>query len=347
MGDLEQIWGVQQELNKTRSQMIAHRARNVQKFGAIEGSLTPNTKEALKSSTVNEVIEFKSPDGRSLSDIVQPFEVPPLSADVYNVSGIMIEDIYEISGVTEFMRGAAPEIRKTATEVTVMEGAANAKVQHKLRQVERAARKVGELLLGFAADIFPDTDYDEVQLYLTGSDAEAVANATEGGVQDAEGMDVPTDEIEGLTMTPSPDMWVGVYEVFVEQASTELRNPMVRESKFRQIVIDLLQMGEALSQQGLTFDYKKLITMWLEAAGIEDVERLFVQLQPQLEPGRLDVDVRADDDVTPELLEALMGVATPGVETGEVPADMEGVMPPNLLEGDIDETNSGILESLI
>jgi hypothetical protein len=337
MGDLEQIWAVQQELNKTRSQMITHRARGVQKFGAKKGALDPKAKEALKSSIVNEVVEFTGEGGASLNDIVQPFEIPGLSADVYNVSSIMIEDIYEISGVTEFMRGAAPEIRKTATEVTVMEGAANAKVQHKLRSVERAARKVMEILLGFAADIFPDTDYDEVQLYLTGSDAEAVANT--GEVNDEYGEAVPTGEIEGITMTPSPDMWVGTYEVFVEQASTELRNPIMREQKFRQIVLDLLTMGEALAAQGLTFDYRKLITMWLEAAGVEEVDRLFVELPTAgLEPGRVDVEL--GEQTNPEILASILGET--GLLGGQSPEDV----PPDVAMGAFDEGNTGMLESL-
>jgi hypothetical protein len=269
---------------------------------------------------------------------------------VYNVSDLMMRDIYEISGVNEYLRGATPEISRTATEATIIEGASNIKAQFKLRQVEKAARKVGELLLGFAADIFPQTDYDEVQLYLTGRDAEAVSRT----VAPEDRMDAygePAEPGADIMMTPSPDMWEGEYEVFVEQSSTELRNPVLKEQKYRAITMDLIGIAPMLAEQGTMLDMRKLVTIWLEAAGIEDVDGLFSQAgPPALDPGELNVDVRADDDIGPELLEQLLGVASPGLETGEAPADaiLPGgpdtlEAPPDVSMGPFDETNTGIL----
>src|SRR5690606_4473962 len=108
-------------------------------------------------------------------DVLVPLAVTNLSGDVYNMSEVLQADIYEVSGVNEYLRGATPAIRRTATEATIIEGATNARTSFKLRQIEKAARSIGTLLLGFAADIYPMTDYDEMQLYLTGRDAQLVA----------------------------------------------------------------------------------------------------------------------------------------------------------------------------
>lgn len=345
MGELEQLWGLQQELNKTRSQMITHRARNVQKFGARKGILKADAKAALRSGTVNEVVEVDSDE--PLENIVRPFPVSNLSADVYNVSDIMMSDIYEISGINEYLRGSPPDIRRTATEATIIEGASNIKSQFKLKQVERAARKVGELLLWFAADIFPETDYDEVQLYLTGRDAEAVGRvANEDEMVDELGE--PVLPGQDLVMTPTPDMWDGEYEVFVEQHSTEMRNPVMREQKYRQITMDLINVQPALQQQGIQLDLRRLVTMWLEAAGVDDVDSLFLEQPAQLEPGQVNMDIRADDDVNPELLAGLleqMGMG--GGEDVPPPADIGGgapdEVPPDVSMGAFTSENTGQL----
>lgn len=342
MGDLEQLWEIQQELNKTRSQMIQHRARNVQKYFAREGQLGADAVTALKSPIVNEVVWVKG--DQPLDSLVAPSQVPALTADVYNVSEIMQRDIYEISGVNEYLRGAAPNIRRTATEATIIEGASNVKSQFKLRQAEKTARKVGTLLLGFAADVYPQTDYEEMQLYLTGRDAELVLrNTPEDRRVDQFGE--PIDMNQGsfdAVINPAPEIWIGTYEVLVEQSSTELRNPVMREQKYRGIVMDLLNATPVLAQQGVILDIKKLLMLWFEAAGIDDVDSLFAPTPaPSVDP-RVNVQLEGELDesgiggilsgLDPAIFEGLGGF---GGEEGGVPLDAIG------------PENSGILEPIV
>jgi hypothetical protein len=333
MGDLEQVWEIQQELNKTRSQMIQHRARNVQKFVALEGKLGANAIEALKSPVVNEVVYVKG--DMPLESLIAPLQVPNLSSDVYNISQIVQQDIYEISGVNEYLRGAAPNIRRTATEATIIEGASNVKSQFKLRQAEKAVRKVGTLLLSFAADVYPQTDFEEMQLYLTGRDAELVLrNTPEGDRVDEYGE--PLDMSAGspdVVISPTPEIWEGTYEVLVEQSSTELRNPVMREQKYRGMVMDLLGAIPMLGEMGVTLDIRKLLELWFEAAGIDDVEGLFgaaVPMGPTQEAPMEGEDALAGLD--PSMLEGILGGG--GGEPGGVPMDA------------ITEANSGILEAV-
>lgn len=284
MGELETLWPLQQELNKTRSQMITHRKRGAQKYLARRAALDDEAITALRSGVVNDVA-FVNGD-QQLEDIVRAIPMSPLSADLYNMSDVIKNDIYEISGVNEYLRGATPSIRRTATEATIIEGASNVKSQHKLRQVEKMAARMGELILKIAADVFAETDYDEIQLYLTGRDAEAVTRAQHqesvadligGGLArpDAEAQVGAYDPQQDVVIEPSPDIFVGQYRVDVEQASTELRNPVLREQKYREMSAMLLQMTPTLGQMGIQINLKKVLELWFDAAGIDDVDAMF------------------------------------------------------------------------
>lgn len=286
MGELEQLWDLQQELNATRSQMLTHRRRNVQKFVAREGALTNDGVKALESSIVNEVVLVQG--DTPLDDIIAPLTVPPLTGDVYNVSDLMMRDIYEISGVNEYLRGATPEIRRTATEATIIEGASNIKAQYKLRQIEKMLRKVGTLILRIAKDVYPLTDYDELQLYLTGRDADQVNRAAmEEQLLGMAGGGAPIDPMaiqdlyaqygqgNDAVLSPGPDIFEGEYAVEVEQASTELRNPVMREQKYREMFGILLEAFPMLAQAGVPVNIKKVMELWFDAAGVEDPEAIF------------------------------------------------------------------------
>lgn len=297
MGELEQLWDLQRELNKTRSQMITHRRRNVQKFIAKRDALDEDAIDALQSSIVNDVA-FVTGDS-PLDSLVSPVQIPNLSADIYNVSDVMMRDIYEISGVNEYLRGATPEIRRTATEATIIEGASNIKSQFKLRQIEKASRQIGTTILKVAKDVFPLTDYEEMQMFLTGREAEQIQRA-QMGEQMAQMMDSgqadpmmiaqmaqQSQMKQDVVMAPAPDIWVGDYEVEVEQASTELRNPVMKAQKYRELVNDLVQMAPILMQLGVTVNLQKPLEQWFEAIGIDDIDAMFEPNQgmPMQQPG--------------------------------------------------------------
>lgn len=308
MGELEQLRWLQDELNKTRTQMVEHRRRNAQKWLVRDRALSQAARDALQSEDVNAVVGVN--DDRPLEDVVMPLQVANLSADVYNVDAVIKQDIYEISGVNEYLRGSTPEIRRTATEATIIEGASNIKTAHKLRMVENAARKVGQLLLGMAADVFPLTDADEMTLVLTGKEAQAVAQVS--GEADL-------SSVESVRLSPDDALFDGVYEVFVEQGSTELRNPVMREQKYREMAKMLVGMAPVLSQVGVQLNYRKVFELYFEAAGVDDIDGMFSmapppqgesQVPPPGTPGEL--------PVSPELLAALGGSGL------QAPPDMGG-----------------------
>jgi len=335
MGELEQLRWLQDELNKTRTQQIEHRRRNAAKYVVRPASLGSGAKDALESEEVNAVVEITDTT-RTLEDIVMPLKMATISGDSYNVDATIKQDIYEISGVNEYLRGATPEIRRTATEATIIEGASNIKTAHKLRMVEAAARRLGQLLLGMMADVFPLTEEDEVALILTGKEAQALALA-----------DPEVESPAGVTearLVPDADLFKGVYEVFVEQGSTELRNPLMREQKYREMAMALVEAAPILKELGVPINYRKSFEMWFEAAGIDDLAGMFDEssLPPQpsqgLPLGPAAADGTSPDgpqEIPPELLAALSGggggqMGAPAAPTDVLNAENTGMLPPSV-----------------
>lgn len=258
MGELEQLYDLQDELNKTRSQMITHRRRNTPKYLAAEDKLGNGAIEALKSEEPGEVVLVKGDiDPRS---VIAPLDLAQLTADSYQITDLIIRDIYEISGVNEYLRGGTPQVSRTATEATIIESASNIKSAYKLKIVERFLREVGQIMLDVAFDVFPQTDFDEVEYVLTGSLAQQTGNGRVG-----EG---PIDEI-GMSM--DEEMFSGEYEVQVESRSTELRSPVVKAQRYQEMFMTFLQAAPAMQQLGMPVpNLRKIAELWLEAFGVTD-----------------------------------------------------------------------------
>ena len=155
MSELEQIKSLQDELNKARSELATHRRRNIAKYFVKKDLLTQDAIDALQSPIVGQAIPIET--DTPLSDVVVPINTATLPSEAYMSSDQSLRDVYEITGVSEYLRGASPEIRRTATEATIIEGASNVKIQAKLAKVEKAARRMGTVLLSIAKGVFPDT----------------------------------------------------------------------------------------------------------------------------------------------------------------------------------------------
>lgn len=284
MGELEQIWPIQQELNKTRSQLITHRRRNVSKIFIRSDVLSEEAKAAMQSPIVGEMVPIEG--DFPLDSVVQAVQMPGLPAEAYASSDQAQRDIYEVTGVNEYLRGATPEIRRTATEASIIEGASNIKTRAKLSAIERSVRRIGVLLLGIAEAVYPETDVDEMAMFLTGNEAEQISRLDAGAEADEltlQGKDDEAQEVlqlgqdSDVVVSPSEEIFIGRYQVEVEQGSTELRNPIFREEKAREMALELVNIFPVLQQAGVAVNLRKALELWFEAAGITDVESMFDQ----------------------------------------------------------------------
>jgi len=357
MGELEQIWPMQQELNKSRSQLITHRRRNVAKYLIKKDAITPEGQEALSSPIVNQMVPVIG--DQPLDSLVKPAQMMPLPPEAYASADQALRDIYEISGVNEYLRGASPEIRRTATEATIIEGASNVKTRAKLADVERAVRKIGTLIVETAKAIYPTTDIDEMAMFLTGGEAEQISREAAGMEADSllEGGDMAASQqmlAEGagsdVVVTPTEDIFLGEYEIDVETGSTEMRSPAFKEQKFRELANSLTQNFEILTQAGVHINLRKVYELWFEASQISDIDGMFqseqqqMRQQPAVPAVPEEGQMPGPADMPPELA-AMMnaGAAPPG---GEQPQEgipnLDAAAPPM---DPLTDENTGALEA--
>lgn len=145
IGDLEQIEPLQKELNETRSQMMNHRKKFARKYLYKESAFDQNGRTSLQSDEDNVMVPVVGDE--PLGGVVTPFPAVISPPEFYNQSQIITNDIERITGLPEFMTGGLPEIRRTATEVSAIQDAANARTADKLAIVEKAISEVARRMV--------------------------------------------------------------------------------------------------------------------------------------------------------------------------------------------------------
>lgn len=247
MGDLEAIEPLQLELDKTRSQLMNDRKRYARKYLYHERSFGPAGREALESEDDGRFVPVVD-ENKPLDQVVMPLPQVPLSAEIYNYSNIIANDINTVSGISEYARGAMPEIRRTATEASIIADAANARAADKLAIIEisiaQVAKRVVQLL----------------QQFMTG---EAMARVADAGGED-------------LFIPYGREEIVGEYDFDVQAGSTQPMNDTIR----RQQAVSLLNAVAPLV--GTVIDPAALARHVLEDGfGVKDPEKFLMGQAPQ------------------------------------------------------------------
>jgi hypothetical protein len=332
MGEIEQIQSLQDELNMTRSQMITHRRRNAVKYIYRQDLLSDEAIDALQSSTPMMGVPITT--DIPVNEAVAVLDTVNLSADSYNMTELTKADIYELTGVNEYLRGQVPDSARTATEASIIEGGSNVKISHKLRNVEEAARSVGQKILDIAAEALPATDFQELTLYLTGREAEEVLQQSGADAYSEQGQ--PLD----AKLVPSPALFQGSYEVFVERGSTELRNPRFKEQKYKEMFMITLQAYPLMVQAGIFINLKRIYELWLEAAGVDDIDSILLNAPIDM-AGAQALGSTPGESALEEILGGLQGGGLAG-KTAQQPGvpNSFGVTPPGQ---EPSPSNSGML----
>lgn len=291
IGDLESIESLQLELDKTRSQLMNDRKRYARKWLYHERSFGPEGREALESEDDGRMVPVVD-ENKPLSEVVVPMPQVPIAPEIYNYSAIIEDDINTVSGISEYARGAMPEIRRTATEASIIADAQNARAADKLAIVEicisQVARRVIQLM----------------QEFMTG---EQVARVTSVSGQD-------------LFVPYSRDDIIGEYDFSVQAGSTQPMNDTIR----KQQAISLMNAIGPLV--GTVIDPAALAIHVLENGfGIKDPQKFIMNAQPAApEEG-----APAESGVPPQA--GLGGVPMPEGQSGAF-APTGGIPPELLLQ---------------
>lgn len=246
IGELEAIEPLQYELDATRSSMVRARKLDVPKFIARKGAFDQTAKDALGSDTPYRVAE--TDNDRALNDLIIPLPRNDANAQLYqNHSEVIEADINLVTGVNDYMRGAQSEIRRTATEASIIQDAANARAADKLAIIEHAISEIARRLVGLA------------QHYLEGEQVARVVGAA-----------------GAMTWVPfTADDIAGEYDFDVEGGSTQPQNETFR----RQQAMQLLQTMTPFIQMGVINVPVLLGQVLREGFGLKNPEK-FLQAPP-------------------------------------------------------------------
>jgi len=258
IGDLEAIEPLQRELNETRSQMMNHRKRYARKYLYRESSFDGDGRAALESDVDNEMVPVKG-DG-PLSEAVVPMPAVITPPEFYNQSSMIKDDVISTTGVSEYMQGQMPEIRRTATEAGIIADASNARAADKLAIIEQSISDVAYRMVALA------------QQFMTG---EQVARIT--------GRDG-----EPLWVTFDPDYIAGEFDFEVEGGSTQPNN----ESFRRQSALQMVDAMAPFIQMGVV-DPRQLVTHVLQFGfGVKNPDSFLAQ-QPMAPDQQVPPDQQA------------------------------------------------------
>lgn len=293
MGDLEAIESLQEELDKTRSQLVNARKRYARKYLFHERSFGPEGREALEADEDGRLVPVVD-ENKSLNEVVVPMPQTPLSPEIYNYSAIIEQDINTVSGVSEYARGSMPEIRRTATEASIIADAQNARAADKLAIIEigigHLARRVIQLM----------------QQFMTGQQMAQVADR--GG--------------QNLFVPFERDDIIGEYDFSVEGGSTQPMNETIR----KQQAVSLMNAVAPLV--GVVIDPAALAKYVLQTGfGVKNPDKFLIQ------PGQqTPQDLQAAQTESGGVLNPFGGAQAPIPESPDLGAFAPtGGVPPELL----------------
>ncbi len=292
IGDLSQIESLQEELNKTRSQMVNHRKRYARKYLYHERSFGPEGREALESDEDGRFVPVVD-ENRNLGDIVVPLPQVPLAPEMYNHSHLIEADINTVSGVSEYQRGQMPETRRTATEASIIADAGNARAADKLATIEIIISKVARMVMQL------------MQQYMT----------------EAQMIRVTGKDDQEYFIAYTRDDIIGEYDFSVEGGSTQPLNETAR----RQQAVSLMNAMAPLV--GVVVDPAELVKHVLQYGfGIDDAEKFIIQQQPMVAEG----EAAAGEEIAGVQPPAVTGGMGPGPIPDQV-FEATGGVPPELL----------------
>ena len=246
IGDIEQIEPLQKELNETRTQMMNHRKRYARKYLFKESAFDQYGRTALESDEDNVMVPVISDE--NLASVVANFPAVINPPEFYNQSDMIIGDIDRISGVSEFQRGSSSEIRRTATEASLIQDASNARTADKLAIVEQAVGEVGKRMLILTRQFMTG----EKVARLTGKDGEPV------------------------WVTYDKDYLEGDFDFEVVGGSTQPTN----ESFRRQMALQMMDAMAPFAGAGV-INMQELATFVLQNGfGVKNPEKFLMQAPP-------------------------------------------------------------------
>ena len=294
IGDVQQLETLQLELNETRNQMLNYRKKFRRAWTYDKDKFDQDGVRALQSEEDNVMIPVRG--GEDPATALAPVPAPMTPPEFFDQSELIQNDMDQVSGVSDYHRGAPQQnIKRTATEAAMIQDAANARAQDRLMKVEGILAEVGERVIGL------------MQQYMTGQQVARLVN-------------LPAQ----AWLNYDEEYIQGQFDYEVRGGSTEPRNETFRRQSAMQLVdasMPFLEMGVA---NPLPL-YQKILT---DGFGEKDPGRYVQQPPPPMPPEQGGMPPE-QEGMPPPGMEGMPppGMEGPPPEQGGMPLGMESQVP--------------------
>ena len=147
--DVHLLKPMQREYNRCREGLRQHRIASRPKTAVAAGQLSDDDIAKLQTHPANAVIVLQAlPPNGKVSDLLQPIQGPPISADLYD-TGTIFEDVLRVVGTQEANLGGTSSA--TATESSIAESSRMSALGSNVDDLDdlltEVSRATGQLLL--------------------------------------------------------------------------------------------------------------------------------------------------------------------------------------------------------
>lgn len=232
----------QYELNRVRTAMFQHRRRFNRKYWALE-DVDAGELSKLANGEDGTIIRVKHPQS------VGAIEDANISSDEYNIEAVINQDIRELTGADELLRGGQLPSRTTATEVGVRTQLIGLKIEDRVEQVDDFINSIGYKILQHVK-----------HNYVT----DKVVQIT--GPKGTFWVDFTPEDIQGE------------FDIDIESTSAKRTNPDIERQQAIQIMQMLTQALPILQQAGVQINIGELFKWVLgKFENMKDVQLFFPQ----------------------------------------------------------------------
>jgi len=147
-GEVEPVIKLQHALNTIQNQIIDNRTQVLMNMWKVTGE---NVDESELIYRPNGVVHLSNEFEK-----VDPIVPPDLTGNAQKDLSLIKADIQQALGIYDYTKGADSGTNKTATGISLVQEAANARFAHKIQLLEEAIKELGSMILGLYQQFITD-----------------------------------------------------------------------------------------------------------------------------------------------------------------------------------------------
>lgn len=237
------------ELNRVRTSMFEHRRRFNRKYLALEGAVDEGEMNKLEAGPDGTVVVVRDING------VKALEEARLASDQLQTEAVIKQDVREITGADELLRGGGLPSRTTATEVSARTNLVSLKLEDRIDAIDEFVKEICFQLIQHCKANYVTEKIMKV-----------------AGPQGVYWVSFARADIQGD------------FDIEIETTSAEKIDPATNRAQALQILQIVTQNLEILVQSGMQINVTELFRYVFEQFGVQDLARIFPAMGTPAEP---------------------------------------------------------------